>query len=375
MRDIRMVDLEGQYQRIRSEINNGVQHVLDSTEFIRGSEVKLFQQSLSAYMGVRHVITCGNGTDALQLALMSLDLKQGDEIITTPFTFISTIEVIRLLGLKPVLIEIDPSTFNLEPEKIENAITKRTKVIIPVHLFGQCADMERITALAVKYNLTVIEDAAQALGSEFIFSGGIRKKAGTIGVLGCTSFFPSKNLGAYGDGGAVFTDDPLLAGKLQSIANHGMSKKYYYDFIGINSRLDTIQAAILNVKLKYLDDYNKARQKAAAFYDHSFRDIKEISIPLKKDFSTHIYHQYTLKIQDGKRNELQSFLEKNKIPSMIYYPAPLHLQPAYLDLGYRKGDFPVTESICDMVLSLPMHTELDEEQLTYITAKVIEFLK
>jgi dTDP-4-amino-4,6-dideoxygalactose transaminase len=374
MRNIQMVDLGGQYQKIRAEINTAIQDVIDSTAYIRGPEVKLFQASLSDYLGTRHTITCGNGTDALQVAMMALDLKPGDEVITSPFTFISTIEVIKLLGLKPVLADIEASTFNIDPEKIEKVISKRTRAIVPVHLFGQCADMEKINLIAGKNGLFVIEDAAQSLGSDYFFKEGRRKKSGTIGTIGCTSFFPSKNLGTFGDGGAIFTDDPVLASRMYSITNHGMTEKYHYDLVGLNSRLDTIQAAILNVKLKYLDQYNQARREAAAFYDRIFSQAEGISIPEKKEFTTHIYHQYTLKVQQGKRNDLKAFLEKNRIPSMIYYPAPVHLQPAYLDLGYGHGAFPVAESISRMVLSLPMHTELDEEQLSYITAKVMEFL-
>jgi len=369
-----MVDLSGQYEKIRSEVNSAIQSVIDSTAFIRGPEVKLFQDALAQYLGIEHVITCGNGTDALQVALMSLKLHPGDEIITTPFTFIATVEVIKLLGMKPVLVDIDPDTFNMDPEKIESAITRHTKAIVPVHLFGQCADMEKITGIAEKNGLFIVEDAAQALGSYFVFSDGTKKKAGTIGTIGCTSFFPSKNLGTFGDGGAMFTKNPDLAARLQIITNHGMSKKYHYSDIGVNSRLDTIHAAILNVKLKYLDDYNKARQKAAAFYDSVFKNLESVSIPVKKDNSAHIYHQYTLKIRNGKRNDLKVHLEENRIPSMIYYPMPLHLQPAYKNLGYHPGSLPVSEEICAEVLSLPMHTELDEEQLNYITQKVIEFI-
>lgn len=369
-----MVDLKSQYEQIQAEIDSAIHSVLNSTAFIKGPEVKIFQDSLSKYLDVNHVITCGNGTDALQLAMMSLNFQPGDEIITSPFTFVATVEVIKLLGLKPVLADIDPDTFNIDPEKVEQTVSKRTRGIVPVHLFGQCADMERIMNIAERHGLFIIEDAAQALGSEYIFKDGRRKKAGTLGIIGCTSFFPSKNLGTFGDGGALFTNDPELAFRLQGIANHGMIKRYHYNYIGINSRLDTIQAAVLLVKLKYLDKYNKARQAAAAFYDAAFRNVDRIQIPVKKEYSTHIYHQYTVKINNGKRNDLQLYLEKNNIPSMIYYPMPLHLQPAYKDLGYKHGSFPFTEKACDEVLSLPMHTELDEEQLNYITKKVIEFL-
>jgi dTDP-4-amino-4,6-dideoxygalactose transaminase len=306
--------------------------------------------------------------------MMALDLQPGDEIITTPFTFVATVEVIKLLRLKPVLVDINPDTFNIDEEKIRKKISSHTKAIIPVHLFGQCANMEVINKIAEENDLFVIEDSAQGLGTDYYFSDGKKKKAGTIGTIGCTSFFPSKNLGAFGDGGALFTNDPELSKKLRLIVNHGMEKKYYYESIGVNSRLDTIQAAILNVKLKYLDDYNKARQKAAGFYDSVLQDVRNITIPAKSTYSSHIYHQYTLKIGNGKRDALHLHLEKNKIPVMIYYPISIHTQPAYLDLGYKVGDFPVSETICKEVLSLPMHTELDEEQLNYITEKVIEFV-
>lgn len=374
IKEIRMVDLAGQYEKIRNEVNSTIQSVIDSAGFIKGKEVKLFEDSLGSYLGTSHVISCGNGTDALQVAMMALDLHPGDEIITTPFTFIATVEVMKLLHLKPVLVDITPDTFNIDADKIEKAITPRTKAIVPVHLFGQCADMEKINDIAVENDLFIIEDAAQALGADFNFPGGIKKKAGTIGTIGCTSFFPSKNLGAFGDGGALFTNDSELSNKIQIIVNHGMVKRYHYEYVGVNSRLDTIQAAILNVKLQYLDNYNQARQKAAAFYDDAFNDIHGIVIPAKTDYSSHIYHQYTLKIGNGKRDQIQFNLEKSKIPSMVYYPVSIHVQPAYEDLGYKEGDFPVSEAICNEVLSLPMHTELDEEQLQFITEKVIEFV-
>ena len=374
IKDIRMVDLFGQYTKIKNEIDNAIQAVIDSTSFIKGKEVNLFEASLGTYLGTPNVISCGNGTDALQVALMALDLLPGDEVITTPFSFVATVEVIKLLQLKPVLVDIKPDTFNINEENIENAITSRTKAIIPVHLFGQCSNMERINDIAIKNELFVIEDNAQGLGADYYFTDGKKKKAGTIGTIGCTSFFPSKNLGAFGDGGAVFTNDPDIAKKLRSIVNHGMRKKYYYEYIGVNSRLDTIQAAILNVKLKYLDIYNEARQKAAGFYDSALRNVRDITIPARSNYSIHIYHQYTLRIGSGKRDALQLHLEKNKIPVMIYYPESLHTQPAYCDLGYKEGDFPVSEAICKEVLSLPMHTELEEEQLNYITEKVIEFV-
>lgn len=375
MKEIRMVDLKGQYARIKDEVDSAILSVIESTSFIKGPEVKFFQDSLASYLGCSNVISCGNGTDALQLAMMALDLKPGEEIITSPFTFVATTEVIKLLKLKPVFVDIDPFTYNIDADKIEKAITSLTRAIVPIHLFGQCSDMEKIEAIAEKYNLFIIEDAAQALGADYIYNGGKKKKAGTIGNIGCTSFFPSKNLGAFGDGGAIFTEDPELGKKIQFLVNHGMTKKYYYEYVGVNSRLDTIQAAILSVKLKYLDKYNYARQKAAAFYDNAFKSISTLTIPAKSDFSTHIYHQYTLRIGKGKRNSLQTYLDKNSIPSMIYYPVSLHLQAAYRDLGYRVGDFPISEQICNEVLSLPIHTELNDQQLEYITEKVIEFVK
>ncbi len=372
---IQMVDLKGQYDKIKTEIDSAIQEVIDSSAFIKGAAVKKFQTELENYMNVKRVIPCANGTDALQVALMSLDFKAGDEIITTPFTFIATIEVIHLLGLKPVLADIDPDTFNINPVEIKKVITSKTRGIIPVHLFGQCADMDEIMKIADDYNLKIIEDAAQAIGASYRFKDGREAKAGTIGNIGTTSFFPSKNLGAFGDGGAVFTEDEELAEKLAAMVNHGMKRRYYYDFVGVNSRLDTLQAAILSVKLKYLDSYNRARQKAAGFYDAAFQSVDQIATPFRNTDSEHIFHQYTLKIKDGKRDELKAYLNKKDIPAMIYYPVGLHLQDAYRNLGYSKRDFPVTEQICTEVLSLPMHTELDEQQLEYITQSVIHFFQ
>lgn len=370
-----MVDLKGQYDKIKVEVNSAIQSVIDSSAFIKGPALKKFQKELETYMAVKHVIPCANGTDALQLALMGLNLKPGDEIITSPFTFIATIEVIQLLGLKPVLVDIDPDTFNINPENIKKAITSRTKAIMPVHLFGQCANMDKILELAETHNLFVIEDTAQAIGAKYNFNNGRTGKAGTLGHIGTTSFFPSKNLGAFGDGGAIFTNDDELAEKLSIIANHGMKQQYYYEQVGLNSRLDSLQAAILSVKLKYLDAYNKARQKAAAYYDTAFQENPQISPPFRFKNSEHIFHQYTLKVKNGKRDALKHFLNEKGIPAMIYYPVGLHLQEAYKNLGYVEGDFPITEKICTEVLSLPMHTELDELQLKYITESVNEFFK
>lgn len=367
MKKIEMVDLRTQYERLKADIDSAVAGVIGSTAFIKGPDVRLFEEELQRYLGVRHVISCANGTDALQIAMMALGLRPGDEVITTNFTFIATVEVIELLGLKTVLVEPEPGTFNISQEAIRSAITPRTKAIVPVHLFGQCADMEPIMALAQEHGIHIIEDTAQATGAEYRFSDGTVKKAGTMGIIGCTSFFPSKNLGCYGDGGALFTDNDELAALIRSITNHGMKVRYYHDTIGVNSRLDTIQAAILRVKLRHLDEFSESRRKAAAFYDRELTGLPGIAIPERASFTTHIFHQYTLKIDGARRNDLRECLENEGIPSMIYYPVPLHMQKAYLHLGYSPGDFPVTTRLSDMVLSLPMHTELDDEQLAYIT--------
>jgi UDP-2-acetamido-2-deoxy-ribo-hexuluronate aminotransferase len=373
MREIQMVDLKAQYEKIGSEIENAIKSVINSTTFIKGPEVKLFEEELQNYLGVRHVISCANGTDALQIAMMALGLKPGDEVITTNFTFIATVEVVSLLGLKPVIVEPDKGSFNISVEEVRKAISSKTKAIVPVHLFGQCADMEGIMRLAQKHDLFVIEDAAQATGTDYFFSDNNIKKAGTIGNIGTTSFFPSKNLGCYGDGGALYTNDETLAEKLRSIANHGMKVRYHYDDIGVNSRLDTIQAAILRVKLKYLDQYNAARRAVADFYDKAFSGCSKITIPERVSYSSHIFHQYTIRVKNGKRDELKKFLNDKRIPTMIYYPGPLHLQEAYRYLGYMESDFPVTSALCTDVLSLPMHPEIDQDQLDYITLNVLNF--
>lgn len=373
MKEIRMVDLHSQYENIKDEINTAIAGVIEKTEFINGSDVKKFQQNLEQYLEVKHVIPCANGTDALQIALMALNLQPGDEIITTDFTFIATLEVIALLGLKPVIADVNPDNFTISVEAIRKSITPRTKVIMPVHLFGQCADMEAIMQLAGQLNIKIIEDAAQALGAKYTFSNGYSAHAGTMADFGTTSFFPSKNLGCYGDGGALFTNNEALAKLARSIANHGMQVRYYHDHIGINSRLDTIQAAILNTKLKYLNDYNEARQKAAAYYDKAFFDAKDITIPARSPYSSHIFHQYTLKVPESKRDALKTYLEEKNIPAMVYYPVPLHVQKAYEYLHYRHGDFPVTEQLCKSVISLPMHTEMTDSQLQYITESVLAF--
>ena len=373
MREIRMVDLKGQYDKIKPEIDKAIQEVIETTTFINGPAVKDFQNDLEKYLDVKHVIPCANGTDALQVAMMGLDLKPGDEIITTSFTFIATAEVIALLGLTPVLVDVDEKTFNIYPEAIRKAITPKTKAIVPVHLFGQCADMEEINKIAKEHNLFVIEDTCQAIGADYIFSDGTRKKAGTIGHVSGMSFFPSKNLGCYGDGGAIFTNDDALAQQLRIVVNHGMVVRYYHDYVGVNSRLDSIQAAVLKVKLQYLDEYNKARQAAADFYDAAFANHPKLVTPFRDPKSTHVFHQYTLVTKDLDRDELQKFLTAKNIPAMVYYPVPMHMQKAYQDPRYKEGDFPVTEKLSKSVISLPMHTEMDEEQLKFITSSILEF--
>ena len=374
MKDIQMVDLKSQYHKIKSEIDSKVLEVIESSAYINGYAVKDFQEHLEKYLDVRNVIPCGNGTDALQVAMMALGLKPGDEVITSPFTFIATAEVVALLGLKPVFVDVEEGTFNLDVKKIEDAITAKTKAIVPVHLFGQCCDMEPILAIAKKHNIFVIEDACQAIGSEYIFSDGTVKKAGTMGTVGCTSFFPSKNLGCYGDGGALFTQDDELAHTIRGIVNHGMFTRYYHDMIGVNSRLDSIQAAILDIKLKHLDEYNEARRKAADYYDKAFAGKENVTVPERAKYSRHIFHQYTLKIKNVDRQRVIDEMKKNGVPVMIYYPVPLHLQKAFANAGGKHGDFPVTEKLCNAVISLPMHTELDEEQQRFIVDNLLKFL-
>ena len=376
MKKINMVDLNGQYRKIRWQINREIKKVINSSSFINGPIVKDFQNNLQEYLNVRHVIPCANGTDALQIALMALDLKRGDEIITTNFSFASTIEVILLLGLKPVVIDIEPKSFNINPNLIQDKITERTRAIIPVHLFGQSCRMEEILEIANKNNLQVIEDNAQALGSTYRFSNSEKQMCGTIGDIATTSFFPSKNLGCYGDGGAIFTNSDNLAYKMRGIVNHGMYERYYHDEIGVNSRLDSIQAAILNVKLKYLDKYNKRRQEAASLYNASFDGIDEIEVPfVESDIDSHVYHQYTLKINNGKRDELANHLQKNKIPFGIYYPLGFHEQKAYKQEFISDNDFPETNKVKDQVISLPMHTELTKKQIKFISNTIISFFE
>jgi dTDP-4-amino-4,6-dideoxygalactose transaminase len=373
MKEIRMVDLKGQYDRIKPEIDAAIQEVIEATAFINGQAVRDFQADLEKYLGVKHVIPCANGTDALQVAMMGLDLQPGDEVITTSFTFIATAEVIALLKLIPVLVDVDPDTFNIDPAAIRRAITPKTKAIVPVHLFGQCADMEEILKIAAEHKLYVIEDACQAIGSDFMFSDGTIRKAGAMGDVTGMSFFPSKNLGCFGDGGAIFTNNDELAKQMRSVVNHGMTIRYYHDHIGVNSRLDSIQAAVLKVKLKYLDEYIKARRMAADFYDKAFAGHPRLKTPVRAENTLHVFHQYTLVTKNLNRDELQQFLASKNIPAMIYYPVPMHIQKAYQDPRYKEGDFPVTEALAKSVISLPMHTELDEEQLSFITSAVLEF--
>ncbi|MDP1622930.1 MAG: DegT/DnrJ/EryC1/StrS family aminotransferase [Bacteroidales bacterium] len=374
MKKLQMVDLRSQYLNIKTEIDKGIQEIIDSCAFINGPAVQTFQKSLEQYLGIKHVIPCANGTDALQVSMMALNLKPGDEVITTSFTFIATAEVIALLQLTPVLVDVDPSTFNIDPQAIQRAITPKTRVIVPVHLFGQAAPMEEIMEIARKHNLYVIEDNCQAIGSDYIFDDGTMKKAGTIGHIGCTSFFPSKNLGCYGDGGAIFTNDDDLAKQMRVVVNHGMTVRYYHDYIGVNSRLDSIQAAVLNVKLSHLDEYAAKRRAAADFYDQAFAINPKLITPARYAKSTHVFHQYTLVAKETDRKALIEHLTDKGIPAMIYYPVPLHMQKAYLDPRYKPGDFPVTEHLCETVFSLPMHTELEQDQLEFITSSVLEFL-
>ncbi len=374
MEKINMVDLKGQYLKIKDEVDKGIMEVIETTSFIKGPAVQKFQSNLQDYLTVKHVIPCGNGTDALQVAMMALGLKPGDEVITTSFTFIATAEVIALLGLTPVLVDVNKDTYNIDPDAIRKAITDKTKAIVPVHLFGQSAPMEEIMAIAKESDLYVIEDNAQAIGADYIYDDGSKKKTGSIGHMGCTSFFPSKNLGAYGDGGAIFTNDDQLAEQLRAVVNHGMKVRYYHDYVGVNSRLDSMQAAILDVKLKHLDEYCDARRTAADYYDAAFANHPKIKTPVRYDKSTHVFHQYTLVTTDVDRDALKEFLASKGIPMMIYYPVPLHMQKAYKSSRYNEGDFPVTEKLSETVISLPMHTELTEEQLKYITSNVLEFL-
>lgn len=373
--NIPMVDLQGQYKRLKSEIDTEIQKVLNTSSYINGPAVQEFASDMEKYLDVKHVIPCANGTDALQVAMMGLGLKPGDEVITTSFTFIATAEVIALLGLTPVLVDVLEDTMNIDPEAIKKAITDKTKAIVPVHLFGQVANMDEIMAIAKAHDLFVIEDNAQAIGANYTFANGDTKKAGTIGNVGCTSFFPSKNLGAYGDGGAIFTNDDKLAAQLKVIVNHGMTVRYYHDYVGVNSRLDSMQAAVLKVKLPHLDEFAKARNFAANYYNTAFADCEKITTPITASFTDHVYHQYTMKLHNVDRDALQQHLFDKGIANAVYYPVPLHLQKAYQDPRYTAGDFPVTEKLSAEVMSLPMHTEFTEEQLKYVTDAVLDFVK
>ena len=371
--EIKMVDLVGQFEEIEPEIIQGIRNVILNSSFINGPQVKMFAEDLEKYTASKCVVPCGNGTDALQIALMGLDLKPGDEVIVPAFTYVATVEVIALLQLKPVFVDVNPDTFCIDVDKFENAISSKTKAVIVVHLFGQSAPMEAILNIANKNNLYLIEDNAQALGSVYTFSNKKTAYTGTMGTIGTTSFFPSKNLGAYGDGGALFTNDVELGERLRMIANHGQKRKYHHDIIGINSRLDTLQAAILIVKLKHLDIYTKKRNEAADYYDDRLANIEEISIPFREKNTTHVFHQYTLKVKEGLRNNLHSYLKERGIPSVIYYPLPQHLQKAYLGYGYKKNDFPVSERLCEEVLSLPIHTQMKKEEQEYICTTIETF--
>ena len=372
---MQMVDLKTQYLKIKPEIDTAILNVLEHGQFINGPEVKSFQTSLEEYSGIKHVITCANGTDALQIALMAIDAKPGDEIIVPAFTYVATAEVIGLLGLTPVMIDVEYQSFLSTPQLIEAAITPKTKAIVPVHLYGQCADMEKIMAIASKYNIYVIEDNAQAIGADCIFSNGKKQKSGTVGHIGCTSFFPSKNLGCYGDGGAMMTNDDLLAEKLRMIANHGQKKKYYHEVLGVNSRLDSMQAAVLNIKLKRLDEYCMARRKVAHTYNEAFQSAEQIITPQEVSQSTHVYHQYTLKITDGSRDRLADFLTHKGVPSMIYYPVPLYDQNAFKSIKGSIDFLPVTDQLCKEVISLPIHTEMKKEDQDRVIETVLNFFK
>jgi len=374
MRPIQMVDTRTQYHKIKTEVDQAVLSVMESTAFINGKPVQEFASHLAAYLGVKHTIPCANGTDALQIAMMALGLQPGDEVITPSFTYIATTEVIALLKLTPVFVEVDKQTFCIDPAAIEKAITPRTKAIVPVHLYGHAAPMESIMDIAARHKLYVIEDNAQAIGCDYTFRNGSKKKTGAIGHIGSTSFYPSKNLGAYGDGGALFTDDDQLAAKMKMIANHGQSKQYYHDVVGCNSRLDTIQAAILDIKLRHLDEYINARRNAAAFYDKAFASVPQITVPFQGAYSRHAYHQYTIQLEGVDRAGLKEFLAANGIPSMIYYPVPGHKQKMFENFKTAGQDMPVTDWLTQRVISLPIHTELDEEQLRFISGKLLEYI-
>ena len=375
MKKLQMVDLKSQYEHIKEEINAGIQEVLDTTAYINGPQVHEFQKSLENYLGAKHVIPCANGTDALQIAMMGLGLKAGDEVITADFTFAATVEVVALLGITPVLVDVDEDNMNISIEAIKKAITPKTKAIVPVHLFGRAANMDAIMEIAKEHNLFVIEDNAQAIGANYTWKDGSKQKVGTIGHVGATSFFPSKNLGCYGDGGAIFTNDDALAHVIRGIVNHGMYERYHHDVVGVNSRLDSIQAVVLNAKLPHLDAYGQARRKAAKAYNDAFAANEHIVTPVF-DFEgdDHVFHQYVMRITNGKRDALLAHLQENGIPCAIYYPIPLHVQKAYADVRYNDADFAVTNKLCKEVIALPMHTELDDEQIAFITSTILNFV-
>lgn len=375
MRALQMVDTKTQYGHIKEEVDQAVLEVMNSSAFINGPAVRDFATQLAEYLSVKHVIPCANGTDALQIALMALDLQPGDEVITPSFTYIATTEVIALLRLKPVFVEVDPRHFCMDPVALEKAITPKTKAIVPVHLYGQASSMQEILSIAARHGIAVVEDNAQAIGCDYTFSNGEKKKTGTMGAIGCTSFYPSKNLGAFGDGGALFTNDDLLAARIQMIANHGQSKRYYHDVVGCNSRLDSIQAAILSIKLSRLDQYNRSRKEVADFYDRAFADCASLLTPLRSSFSTHVFHQYTLRVTDGSRDDLATFLASRQVPCMIYYPVPGHRQKMFDAFQTSATDLPVTDLLTEQVISLPIHTELDQEQLAFISSAVLDFFK
>jgi dTDP-4-amino-4,6-dideoxygalactose transaminase len=371
--NIQMVDLKGQYLKIKDEVDSAVIKCIEEAKYINGPDVKEFEFTLSKYLGVKHVISCANGTDALQIAMMALGLKEGDEVICPAFTYVATAEVIGLLGLTPVMVDVDSQTFNITPEYIESAITSKTKAIVPVHLFGQSCDMEAIMKIAKKYDLYVIEDNAQAIGANYTFSNGEQMKTGTIGNIGCTSFFPSKNLGCFGDGGALFTNNDDLAIKIRMIANHGQEKKYYHKVLGCNSRLDTIQASILNIKLKHLDSYSVNRNIIADEYDKAFARLQDLIVPKREESSSHVFNQYTLIVKNGLRDQLKTYLEEHNVPSMIYYPLPLYKQDAFKNYYNSISNFDTTEMLCNSVLSLPIHTEVNMDHINYIISKVKSF--
>jgi dTDP-4-amino-4,6-dideoxygalactose transaminase len=375
MKKIQMVDLKSQYDKIKSEVDASMQEVIDQSAFINGPQVRLFSEELGKYLGVESVITCGNGTDGLQIAMMALDFKPGDEVIVPAFTYIAAVEVIAVLGLVPILVDVNPHTFLIDINKIEEKISHKTVAIIPVHLFGQCADMENLLRLADKHGLKIIEDAAQSIGAEYTFSDGKVAQSGTMGNIGVTSFFPSKNLGCFGDGGAMLTNNPELAEKMRMIASHGQKRKYIHDTIGVNSRLDTLQAAVLRVKLKYLNRYIEARNEVAEKYDAAFKNHHNLQIPMRMNQSSHVFHQYSLILKNIERESFSKYLAERGVPTMVYYPLPVHFQEAYRFLGYKKGDFPVAEVLCQEVISLPMHTEMEEEQQSYVIESINSFFE